>query len=71
MSSDEYNGLMEAILSLQAATAGGFARVRSELRSELRSEIGSLRGEMMRRFDRVESRLGALESKRKRPRDRE
>jgi hypothetical protein len=78
MSTEEYNGLLEAILTLQTATAEGFARVdreigslRTELRSELRSEIGSLRGEMMRRFDRVESRLTALEPKRKRPQDRE
>jgi hypothetical protein len=63
MSTEEYNGLMEAILSLQAATADGFTRVDREL--------GSLRGEMMRRFDRVDVRLTALEPKRKRPQDRE
>jgi hypothetical protein len=84
MSTEEYNGLMAAILSLQAATADGFARVDREfasargevgsLRGEvgsLRSEVGSLRSEMMRRFDRVEVRLSALEPKRKRPQDRE
>ncbi len=74
MSTEEYNGLLEAIVTLQTATAEGFARVDREigsLRTELRSEIGSLRGEMMRRFDRVESRLTALEPKRKHPQDRE
>jgi hypothetical protein len=77
MSTEEYNGLLEAILSLQTATAEGFARVDREigsLRGEIgsvRSEVGSLRGEMMRRFDRVETRLTALEPKRKRPQDRE
>jgi len=48
---NDYSGadLMAAILSLQAATAAGFARADQRLNAE----IGSLRHDMNRRFDGV------------------
>jgi predicted nuclease with TOPRIM domain len=52
---NDYTGadLMAAILSLQEATAAGFARADSQLHAE----IGSLRHDMNRRFDRVDERF--------------
>ena len=54
---NDYDGLMEAILSLQQATAEGLDRVRTDFRTELGREIGSLRSDMNKRFDRVDDRV--------------
>jgi hypothetical protein len=67
MSDDQYDGLMEALISLRDATASGFARVDHDmqvLRHDMNRRfdlVDDRFDEVDRRFDRLESRVGGIE----------